>query len=212
MDATTDLVIGWRARRADPPLRLLNAWGWKLLVNAMFGYTARDVDCAFKLFRRSVWTDLEVHSRGATFSAELMIKARRRGYRVKERPVSHAADPSEPRDGRAACASACSERQHATPSRRGLNRSAMRSERLVGLLLLLAGAAGLVLIYLMFQGGWFQPTRPVRLPGSRPDSLPALNPLFCLLPLMFLGSIGLALLGLRKFLTPDSWEPPRHQD
>jgi len=89
MDDETDLVIGWRRRRADPPIRLLNAWGWKLLVNTLFGYTARDVDCAFKLFRRRVWERVTVHARGATFSAELLVKARRLGFRVKELPVSH---------------------------------------------------------------------------------------------------------------------------
>jgi glycosyltransferase involved in cell wall biosynthesis len=89
MDAQTDLVIGWRRNRADPPLRLLNAWGWKTLVNTLFGYTARDVDCAFKLFRRSVWDSLTVHARGATFSAEFLVKARRLGFRVRELPVSH---------------------------------------------------------------------------------------------------------------------------
>jgi glycosyltransferase involved in cell wall biosynthesis len=89
MDATTDLVIGWRRQRADPFMRKLNALGWKLLVNLLFGYTARDVDCAFKLFRRRVWESMTVHARGATFSAEFMIKARRLGFRVKELPVSH---------------------------------------------------------------------------------------------------------------------------
>jgi glycosyltransferase involved in cell wall biosynthesis len=89
MDSQTDLVIGWRRNRADPPMRLLNAWGWKTLVNTLFGYTARDVDCAFKLFRRSVWESLTVHARGATFSAEFLIKARRLGFRVRELPVSH---------------------------------------------------------------------------------------------------------------------------
>src|ERR671939_1509982 len=89
MDGQTDLVIGWRRNRADPPMRLLNAWGWKTLVNTLFGYTARDVDCAFKLFRRSVWESLTVHARGATFSAEFLIKARRLGFHVKELPVSH---------------------------------------------------------------------------------------------------------------------------
>jgi hypothetical protein len=67
----------------------LNAWGWKLLVNGMFGYTARDVDCAFKLLRRDVWQRVDVQARGATFSAELLIKARRHGFRIKELPVSH---------------------------------------------------------------------------------------------------------------------------
>jgi glycosyltransferase involved in cell wall biosynthesis len=89
IDEGTDLVIGWRTHRADPPIRLLNAWGWKLLVNMLFGYTARDVDCAFKLFRRYVWTSVRVRARGATFSAEFLIKARRRGMRLKELPVSH---------------------------------------------------------------------------------------------------------------------------
>jgi glycosyltransferase involved in cell wall biosynthesis len=89
MDQRTDMVLGWRRQRADPPLRLLNAWGWKLLVNSLFGYTARDIDCAFKLFRRGVWQSLTVQARGATFSAELLIKARRLGYAIKERPVSH---------------------------------------------------------------------------------------------------------------------------
>ncbi len=89
MEPDVDLVIGWRRHRADPPIRLLNAWGWKLLINALFGYAARDVDCAFKLFRREVWHRTVVHARGATFSAEFLIKARRLGYRVKELPVSH---------------------------------------------------------------------------------------------------------------------------
>lgn len=89
LDDRTDLVIGWRRKRADPPLRRFNAWGWRLLVNALFGYTARDIDCAFKLFRREVWNSLTVRARGATFSAEFLIKARRLGFRVKELPVSH---------------------------------------------------------------------------------------------------------------------------
>ncbi len=89
MDAQTDLVVGWRRKRADPLMRKLNAQGWKTLVNLLFGYTARDVDCAFKLFRRRVWESMTVHARGATFSAEFLIKARRLGYHVKELPVGH---------------------------------------------------------------------------------------------------------------------------
>ena len=84
-----DLVIGYRSPRADPWIRRLNAWGWKQLVNGLFGYTARDVDCAFKLFRRHILDRVEVSSTGATFSAELLIKARRLGFVVHERRVSH---------------------------------------------------------------------------------------------------------------------------
>jgi hypothetical protein len=70
-------------------MRLLNAWGWKQLVNGLFGYTARDVDCAFKLIRREVWETVAVQARGATFSAELLVRARYAGFTTVERPVSH---------------------------------------------------------------------------------------------------------------------------
>jgi len=84
-----DLVIGYRQPRMDPFMRRLNAWGWNLLVRLLFGYVARDVDCAFKLFRRSVWESIQVEATGATFSAEFLIKARRKGYRIRELRATH---------------------------------------------------------------------------------------------------------------------------
>ncbi len=84
-----DLVIGYRDPRRDPPMRLLNAWGWNLLVRLLFGYVARDVDCAFKLFRRSILERVRVESEGATFSAEFLIKARLYGYRIVEMRATH---------------------------------------------------------------------------------------------------------------------------
>lgn len=84
-----DLVIGYREPRRDPFMRRLNGWGWNWLVNTLFGYTARDVDCAFKLFRRSVLSQVRVHARGATFSAEFLIKSRRLGFRIHELNVGH---------------------------------------------------------------------------------------------------------------------------
>jgi glycosyltransferase involved in cell wall biosynthesis len=62
-----DMIIGYRAPRRDPPLRLVNALGWKLVVTLLFGYVARDVDCAFKLFRRDVLDQVYVECRGAAF-------------------------------------------------------------------------------------------------------------------------------------------------
>jgi glycosyltransferase involved in cell wall biosynthesis len=89
-----DLVIGFREPRADPLIRRLNGWGWNTIVTLLFGYTAKDVDCAFKLFRREVWTSLNVHARGATFSAEFLVKARRLGYVIREHRASHYPRPA----------------------------------------------------------------------------------------------------------------------
>ena len=84
-----DLVVGYRAPRRDPFMRKLNGWGWSALVTLLFGYTARDIDCAFKLMRRDVIEQIkdEVASRGATFSAEFLVRAKRAGFRIREVPL-----------------------------------------------------------------------------------------------------------------------------
>ena len=48
-----DVVCGYRIKRRDPPHRLLNAFLWNRLVRLRLGLKIRDVNCAFKLFRRS---------------------------------------------------------------------------------------------------------------------------------------------------------------
>jgi hypothetical protein len=82
-------VIGYRYARSDPWFRRFFGQGWSWLVNLMFGYTARDIDCAYKLFRREVIETIQVDSRGATFSAEFLVRAKRAGFRIVEEPVSH---------------------------------------------------------------------------------------------------------------------------
>jgi len=87
---TADLVVGYRQPRRDPFMRRLNGKGWSWLVTLLFGYTARDIDCAFKLMRRSVIEQLhdEITSGGATFSAEFLVRAKQAGFKIKEVPLN----------------------------------------------------------------------------------------------------------------------------
>lgn len=86
-----DAVIGYRVRRRDSWRRVAQGWLWTRLVNLVLGYTARDVNCAFKLVRRDWCQPLlsKVQSDGAAFSAEWMARARRSGVRIREVPVNH---------------------------------------------------------------------------------------------------------------------------
>src|SRR2546422_9936891 len=52
------VVAGNRANRQDSPPRRAAATGWNCLVRVLFYVPVRDIDCAFKLFRRSVLDDL----------------------------------------------------------------------------------------------------------------------------------------------------------
>lgn len=91
---SADLIVGFRSPRRDPFHRLLYGWGWNSLVRLLFGYSARDVDCAFKLFKREVMDHINVVSRGATFSAEFLARSKRAGYKIIEVPVSHLPRPA----------------------------------------------------------------------------------------------------------------------
>jgi glycosyltransferase involved in cell wall biosynthesis len=87
----SDLIAGYRAPRRDPFMRVFYGKGWSALCTLMFGYTVRDVDCGFKLFRREIIESLapQIASRGATFSIEWLVRAKRAGYRFVELPVTH---------------------------------------------------------------------------------------------------------------------------
>jgi glycosyltransferase involved in cell wall biosynthesis len=87
-----DAVVGYRKKRADPPRRLFVAWVYNRLIRFLFGGGWRDVDCAFKLFRREVFERVpleRVRSNGAFFSPELLITLRRAGVRVRQVAVRH---------------------------------------------------------------------------------------------------------------------------
>ena len=89
--AQADLIAGYRAPRRDPFLRVLYGKGWSMLCTLFFGYTVRDVDCGFKLLRRKIIDQLadKIDSRGATFSIEWLVRAKRAGFRFVELPVTH---------------------------------------------------------------------------------------------------------------------------
>ena len=87
-----DVVVGYRERRADPPKRLFIAWVYNTLIRVLFVAPLRDVDCAFKLFRRSVFERVplqRVRSNGAFFSPELLLVLRAARVRIAQVGVRH---------------------------------------------------------------------------------------------------------------------------
>jgi len=84
-----DIVSGYRERRRDHFIRRLNAWCWGRLVQRTFGFHCRDVDSAFKLYRREIFDHIEMKSTGALIDAEILARACRAGYTMAEVPVRH---------------------------------------------------------------------------------------------------------------------------
>jgi glycosyltransferase involved in cell wall biosynthesis len=84
-----DVVVGFRIKRADPPVRVAYARAYRLANRILFGLKVTDVDCACKLFRREALEGLWVESGGAFFSAELLIKLHAAGRTIAEVGVPH---------------------------------------------------------------------------------------------------------------------------
>ncbi|MBN1425002.1 glycosyltransferase family 2 protein [Candidatus Fermentibacteria bacterium] len=87
--AHADLVVGYRGKRQDPPFRLFVARVYNLIISVLFGLKVKDIDCSFKLGRRTLLQSFRLCSNTGLGDAELLLKARRRGARIVELPVSH---------------------------------------------------------------------------------------------------------------------------
>lgn len=91
---TAPMVIGYRTNRADGWHRQLNALLIRIANRTLFSVKAKDIDCAFKLFHRSVVDKITpLSSKGAIISTEILAKAAQHKIPLKQLPVKHLPDP-----------------------------------------------------------------------------------------------------------------------
>lgn len=86
-----DMVLGYRASRADPWHRVLFTRWYQWTLRGCMGLRLRDVGCAFKLFSRKSWRASQpIHSRDhKIFIAEWLYKSIQNRCRYQEVAVSH---------------------------------------------------------------------------------------------------------------------------
>lgn len=84
-----DIVSGFRIYRFDPLTRLILSWGYNLLVRVLFRIRIRDVDCAFKLFRREIFDRIQIESKKFFVDTEILAKASKLNLRMTEIGVRH---------------------------------------------------------------------------------------------------------------------------
>jgi len=84
-----DFVIGYRKNRKDSQVRIFNGFLLRLAARFLFGVKVRDVDCAFKLFKKEVIKSLILSENGALINLEILALAQKKHYKFLELPVSH---------------------------------------------------------------------------------------------------------------------------
>lgn len=87
--AEVDVVNGYKISRHDPWYRLLIGRIYHHTVKWLFGFKLRDVDCDFRLIRRSVFDRISLRSDSGTICLELVKKLQDAGFRFAEVPVNH---------------------------------------------------------------------------------------------------------------------------
>jgi glycosyltransferase involved in cell wall biosynthesis len=84
-----DVVNGYKIERHDPLHRIVIGRIYHHLVRRFFGLEVRDVDCDFRLIRRRVFDQVQLHEDSGVICVELMTKLHQAGSHIAEVPVHH---------------------------------------------------------------------------------------------------------------------------
>ena len=89
MTPEADLVNGYKISRSDPFHRIVIGRLYHHIVSLLFGLTVRDVDCDFRLMRRTIFDKIELEKTSGVICLEMMKKIEDAGFRIVEVPVHH---------------------------------------------------------------------------------------------------------------------------
>ena len=84
-----DMVNGYKIKRHDPVHRVAIGLAYQYFVKLAFGLVIRDVDCDFRLMRRSIFDRVTLESTTGTITFEMVKKIQDAGFRIVEVPVHH---------------------------------------------------------------------------------------------------------------------------
>jgi glycosyltransferase involved in cell wall biosynthesis len=84
-----DVINGYKIERNDPLHRILIGRLYQFGVRTMFGLKLKDVDCDFRLMRRSIFETVHLEANTGVICVELMSKVQYAGFGLAEVPVHH---------------------------------------------------------------------------------------------------------------------------
>jgi glycosyltransferase involved in cell wall biosynthesis len=89
LEEGVDVVNGYKITRSDPISRRIIGRLYHHFVKLAFGFKLRDVDCDFRLIRRSIFDEIELESETGTICLEMVKKFQDAGCKFAEVPVHH---------------------------------------------------------------------------------------------------------------------------
>lgn len=89
IDENIDVVQGYKIKRSDPWYRIIIGRAYHSFSKFMFGLKVRDVDCDFRLIRRSAISSIDITYNSGVICVEMVKKLQDKDYRFVEVGVSH---------------------------------------------------------------------------------------------------------------------------
>jgi glycosyltransferase involved in cell wall biosynthesis len=89
MTEEVDIVNGYKISRSDPLHRIIIGKIYCWVIKLTFGIKIRDVDCDFRLVRRSGYERIKLYSNSGTICVEMIRSFQDAGLRFAEAPVHH---------------------------------------------------------------------------------------------------------------------------
>lgn len=83
------VIAGYRIKRQDPLGRIIVSKIYNLMMRILFGTKEKDLDCAFRLVNKKVINNINLICRTGVATTELLAKARKKGFKIKEIGVTH---------------------------------------------------------------------------------------------------------------------------
>lgn len=85
----SDIVVGYRKHKQYSLYRKFTSLSYNYLLRMLFDIHYWDIDCAFKIFPTKLFKEINIDSVDAFIDAEIMLKAKERGYSTTEIGVRH---------------------------------------------------------------------------------------------------------------------------
>ena len=89
MEPGVDLINGYKISRSDPLHRIIIGRIYHHAVRLLFGLKVRDVDCDFRMMRRTIFDRIDLGRTSGVICLEMMKKIQDADFHIVEVPVHH---------------------------------------------------------------------------------------------------------------------------
>ena len=86
---TNDVISGYAITKSVSFSRKVQSFVYNLATFILFGVWYRDINCSMKIYKRKVLEAIEIKSLSAFIDGEMIIRARRAGFKIAQFPVHH---------------------------------------------------------------------------------------------------------------------------